>query len=103
MEPNLEDVWEQALVAERLYGDDAIETITIRMIASLKRRDYIAAGFWSAVANRLSDVHAIKTNFSPIPFSQTNSATEGADSGDLRVTDTEVGLWANRQRNPGHL
>lgn len=70
MEPNLEDVREQALAAERRYGDDAVEMITVRMIECLKLREYVEAGFWSAVANQLSGVQSIKTNFSPISFSE---------------------------------
>ena len=45
MEPNLEDVWEQALAAERRDGDQAVEKITVRMIECLKHRDYQGEGF----------------------------------------------------------
>ncbi len=92
MEPNLEDVWEQALAAERRYGDDAIEMITARMIECLKLRDYIEAGFWSAVANRLGDLHAIKTNFCPISFSNDYSAPLGADIDTPSVSVTKIGV-----------
>lgn len=92
MEPNLEDVWEQALAAERRYGDDAIEMITVRMIECLKLRDYIEAGFWSAVANRLSDLHAIKTNICPISFSKDHIAPVGMDSDTPSVSVNKIGV-----------
>ena len=44
MEPNLEDVGEQALAAERRYGDDAVEMITVRMIECLKLRGRFERG-----------------------------------------------------------
>jgi hypothetical protein len=92
MEPNLEDVWEQALAAERRYGDDAIEMITVRMIECLKLRDYIEAGFWSAVANRLGDLHAIKTNICPISFSKDHIAPVGMDSDTPSVSVNKIGV-----------
>ena len=92
MEPNLEDVWEQALAAERRYGDDAVEMISARMIECLKLRDYIRAGFWSAVANRLGDLHAIKTNFCPISFSKDHSAPLGRNGDNHSVSVTKIGV-----------
>lgn len=92
METNLEDVWEQALAAERRDGDQAVEKITVRMIECLKHRDYQGAGFWSAVANRLGDLHAIRTNFCPISFSNDHSAPLSMDSDNPSLSVTKIGV-----------
>lgn len=96
MEPNLEDVWEQALIAETRYGAEAVAMITVRMIERLKMKDYVEAGFWSAVANRLTDLQAIKTNFSPISSNEENSDFASRDGDDSGAAASEIGLHISR-------
>ena len=65
MELNINDVWEQAVTLDQCHGEDAVTVATTRMVEHLKARDHNAAGFWSAVANRLIEIQKIKMRIMP--------------------------------------
>ena len=66
MELDLNHVWEQAVTLDQCHGEEAVTVATTRMVEHLKARDHNAAGFWSAVANRLIEIQKIKMKIMPV-------------------------------------
>lgn len=54
------DVWQEVRKAERLHGDQAEVRLAQRIDELIKTKHFEEASFWSAVADRLKDLHAIK-------------------------------------------
>lgn len=63
-------VWAQAVTMDQCHGDDAVTVATTRMIKQLKAKNYDAAGFWSAVADKLMEIQKIKMNIIPIELDE---------------------------------
>lgn len=62
------DVWEEVRKAERLFGDEADDRIADHILKLTLAEDHEKASFWSAVAVRLKELHAIKLpNSSVLP------------------------------------
>lgn len=86
MEPDINHVWEQAVTLDQCHGEEAVTVATTRMVEHLKSRDHNAAGFWSAVANRLIEIQKIKMKIMPVHI-----ADEADRIGLIPVTDSSGG------------